>query len=142
MGPAVVVVIRTLQVIKSVRAHQTQSQIHLPRMGEPKRPKVQTDASNTCTHTQSVAKELRRSTNKSECISTHQNNRKKPNSPSRSPESRIKEPQRPGNHADALGRCTHAQSGRIDAKTAVKIAENISKSRNCQTHLLAQKLGA
>ena len=102
MGPTVVVVIRTLQVIKSVRAHQTQNhQIHLPRMGEPERPKVQTDTSNACTHMQSVEKELRRSTNKSECISTHQNNWKKPNLPSRSPELRIKEPQRPGNHADA-----------------------------------------
>ena len=47
------------------------------RMGEPERPKVQTDASNACTHTQSVAKESQRPTNKSERVSRPQTDQKK-----------------------------------------------------------------
>ena len=98
------------------------------RIGEPERPKVQTDASNVSTPAQSVAKEPQRHTNKSERVSRPQNDQKKPNLPGRSPESRIGEPQRPGNHADALGRCMHTQNGRIDTKTTAKIAEDISKT--------------
>ena len=97
-------------------------------IGEPERSKVQTDASNACTPTQSIANEPQRHTNKSERVSRPQNDRKKPNLPGRSPESRIGEPQRPGDHADASGRHMHMQNGRIDTKTTTKIVEDISQT--------------
>ena len=92
-------------------------------MGEPERPKVQTRA-----RPQSVAKEPQRHTNKSERVSRSQNDRKKSNLPGRSPESRIGEPQRPGDHADASGGRILTQNGRIDTKMTAKIAEDISKT--------------
>ena len=35
-----------------------------------------------------------------------------------------------GNHADASGGCTHAQTDRIDMKTAAKATEDVSMPQN------------
>ena len=38
--------------------------------------------------------------------------------------------QRSGNHADASGECTHAQTNRIDVKTAAKATKDVSMPKN------------
>ena len=101
-------------------------------IGAPNKLKSPADASDACTRMQSVADGSRRPADNLECVRRSQNGCKKSNLPAKSLKTRPEEPKRPGNRADASSGRTHAQSGRIDAKTTAKTAEVISTTPNKQ----------
>ena len=81
---------------------------------------------------QRVVNDSRRPTNQSECIRKALNNCKKSNLPGKTPKSCPEKVQRPGKDTNTSGIHMHAQSGRIDATTAARIAGTISTSPNEQ----------
>ena len=95
-------------------------------MGEPKRLETQTDMSDAYTRVQRAENDLRKPTEKPECIRIPQNGCIKPNPPGRSPKPSPEKAQTPGKDVDALSGRMHVHSARIDMIMTEKIAEVIS----------------